>query len=440
MASGDKPGGPLRAALRGITLPLARATINVRLIAIVLTLAVPLNIVIGVVIWRLASAAFEAERTSLVYSGRSLTNAVDAVFSRSVALGQLLAHDPSARADDLTGFAAELREQLRPMRRTTVLIADPDGRPLFTTALPDGIPPKPRPLEAVAAQRRAAETGTVVISDIYRPPWSRHWVATAEVAVYDKDGTPLRGLAVSMDARQFVDLLAVQDLPRNWEAVIRDSTGRIVTRVPDPNQWAGEMAKGGFLALRNQTGLFQVVSSRSGDEYLTSNAQTRLGGWTVGVGIRTADLRAVVINAIAWPLAFAAVISLMSLVFAVFIARRMTAPLAELRQKAAAVLGDQHVDFEPGVPELSELWTALLHGAATRRRSEAVARATEKRLSQIINTYNGFVGLLDRDGLITEANVQMLNAIGAPREQVIGQAFVDIGWWSHAPQARREIR
>src|SRR5262249_515644 len=80
---------------------------------------------------------------------------------------------------------------------------------------------------------------------------------------------------------------------------------------------------------------------------------------------------------------------------------------------------------------------ALKKAAASRLRSDAMLRKSEKRLSQIINTYNGYVGLLDRNGLIVEANVQMLRAIGAPREAVIGEPFADAPWSTDSPEAQQ---
>src|SRR5262249_48106745 len=46
----------------------------------------------------------------------------------------------------------------------------------------------------------------------------------------------------------------------------------------------------------------------------------------------------------------------------------------------------------------------------------------------------------DRNGKITEANAQMLKAIGTPRESVIGKPFADVRWWTYAPDAQKEMR
>jgi PAS domain S-box-containing protein len=443
MPSVHQPGAPhsaLSATLQGILLPLARATINMRLIAIVLGLAVPLNIVVALVIWRLAGAANEAQRTSLLYVDRSIAAAVDAELGKYISLARMLSRDPALQADNLDGFEAGLREQLADVPDICAVVADRDGQELLNTGAPKGQPLPTRPPEGIEAQRRAFQTGRVAVSDIYRPAALSpgNWRASANIGIF-RDGEPLRALAFTMDARRFVDLLAAQDMPKNWRAAIRDTQGRIVAGAPRQDLPVGEMASENFKTIKNRMGLLQVMS-RDGEEFLVANTHSDLSGWTIGIGIKTAELRASVFNAIGWPIALGGALSLLSLVFAIFIARRITGPLAELRQKAEAVLEDPEVSFEPGVPELGELWAALQRGAANRRRSEAIARSTEKRLSQIINTYNGYVGLLDKNGRITEVNVQMLKAIGAPREDVIGQAFADVGWCTHSPQARTEMQ
>jgi PAS domain S-box-containing protein len=165
-----------------------------------------------------------------------------------------------------------------------------------------------------------------------------------------------------------------------------------------------------------------------------------VSGWTIGIAVKTAELRAAVLSTVDWAIVLGGTISLLSLVFAIWIARRITRPLAELRQKAEALLADPEVRFEPGVPELSEVWATLRRTAANRHRSETMLRTNQKRLSQIINTYNGYVGLLDTNGRITEANAQMLKATGATREYVIGRPFTDVHLWAYSLEARKEMQ
>ena len=89
-----------------------RTTINARLIAIVLTLAVPLNIVVAAVIWSLASAASATQRASLLYSARSIAASVDAELGKYIALAQVLSRSPALQEDSIDAIDSELRQQL----------------------------------------------------------------------------------------------------------------------------------------------------------------------------------------------------------------------------------------------------------------------------------------------------------------------------------------
>src|SRR5882672_8611367 len=414
------------------TPPFPYATINARLIAIVLTLAVPLNIVVVAVIWSLVSAANETQRASLLYSARSVAAAVDAELGKYIALAQVLSHSPALLEDSIDALEDELRRGLSADPDLWAVVADVSGRLLVNTTRPRGQPllSRTRSKEGLAAQNEAFETRSVVISDVFMGADQR-WAATANIPIF-KNGEPFRALAITVHTRRFLDLVAFQDMPKSWLVAIRDTQGRLVVRLPDLDRRVGQLAYERVRAIKDQDGLFDLVTSE-GDPIILANTRSNVSGWTTGIGAKTADLQAAVLGTVGWAIALGGIISLLSLGFALWIARRITRPLAELREKAGALLTDPQVPFESGVPELCELWATLKRAAASRFRSDAMLRKSEKRLSQIINTYNGYVGLVDKNGRIEEANVQMLQAIGAPREAVIGQPFADAPCWTYSP-------
>src|SRR5262249_44565957 len=79
-------------------------SIAARLIAIVIALALPLNLVVIAVIWNLDGAADEAERASLMYSARSVAAAVDAELGKYIALARTLSGSPALLDDNLAAF------------------------------------------------------------------------------------------------------------------------------------------------------------------------------------------------------------------------------------------------------------------------------------------------------------------------------------------------
>jgi PAS domain S-box-containing protein len=429
----------LNAATKGNARPrFARATINARLIAIVLVLAVPLNAVVIGVIWKLVGVANETQRASLLYSASSIAAAVDAELGKYIALGQVLSRSPALLEDNLDAFDAESRRVLASVADAWVMVADLNGKQLVNTAIPRGRPLPSRTTVEIAAQKQAFETRSVLVSGAFIGPVTQRWAATTDIPIFKND-QPFRSLAFTMSVSRFRDLLVFGQRPKNWLAAIIDKQGRYIARMPDHDRWAGQLVSEDSREIMNQNGLFETLTPE-GDPIVTAHAEAKLSGWTIGVAVKTVDLHAAALGTVIWAIALGGAISLLSLLFAVAMARRITRPLAELRQKAAALLADPQVRFEPGVPELSELWATLKRAATNRFRSDAMLRKSEKRLSQIINTYNGYVGLLDKDSRITEANMQMLEAIGTPREAVIGKPFADVSWWTYSPQARRGMQ
>src|SRR5215470_12769963 len=164
------------------TPPFPRATINARLIAIVLTLAVPLNIVVVAVIWSLVSAANDTQRATLLYSARSIAAAVDAELGKYMTLAQVLSHSPAVLADSLDPFEDELRRALSTVPDVWAVVADAGGRQLVNTVVPRGqlLRSPSRSKEGVAAQTHAFETGSASVSDVFMGPDQR-WVATANI-------------------------------------------------------------------------------------------------------------------------------------------------------------------------------------------------------------------------------------------------------------------
>lgn len=53
---------------------------------------------------------------------------------------------------------------------------------------------------------------------------------------------------------------------------------------------------------------------------------------------------------------------------------------------------------------------------------------------------NHLYGLLDRDGVLLEANDAAVRLIGVGREEVIGRPFWQTPWWSHSPELQQRLR
>ncbi|WP_227133972.1 PAS domain-containing protein [Halorubellus salinus] len=73
-----------------------------------------------------------------------------------------------------------------------------------------------------------------------------------------------------------------------------------------------------------------------------------------------------------------------------------------------------------------------------RRRTELAER--KRRADALFNAPSSFIGVLEPDGTLLEANETALRMIGAEPEDVLGEAFWDTPWWEYDADSRRALR
>jgi two-component system cell cycle sensor histidine kinase/response regulator CckA len=82
----------------------------------------------------------------------------------------------------------------------------------------------------------------------------------------------------------------------------------------------------------------------------------------------------------------------------------------------------------------------LAGNLVVRRREEQQLREHALRLRQVLDNLFAFVGLLELDGTIVEANSATLRAAGVRREDVIGRQLAETYWWNFSPEVQARLR
>jgi PAS domain S-box-containing protein len=75
-----------------------------------------------------------------------------------------------------------------------------------------------------------------------------------------------------------------------------------------------------------------------------------------------------------------------------------------------------------------------------RRRWEQDLADKEAHLRRVIDNMLGFVGVLDKDGTLLEANAAAINAAGLERRDLIGKKFWDCYWWNYNDDKVAELK
>jgi PAS domain S-box-containing protein len=369
----------LRLFKHWLSIPLlSRLTISARITVIALTLAVPLNLVIVAVIWRLSDAVNETQRTSLLHTARMVAAAVDATLEQYIALAEALARSPTLLEDNLEAFEAEARRAFV-TADAWVAVADLEGQQLINMLKRPGQQLPVRNPPGFAAQKRAFKTHSTMVAGVRFGKFAQDWLISIEVPIF-KDGQPFRGLAVVVKAHSIFRLLNAQQTPKDWLACIIDHDGRFIARVPSHERNVGELAPEGFRKVKDQDGIFEFLSAE-GDPIVTANVHSAVSGWPVAIAIKKAEMQAATWNTIRWAAILGGGFSIFSLLLAGVMARTIAGPLARLRQKAGALLaGPASSMLPPGPPEVRDLWQALRQSAVDRDRSDQALRESEQKL------------------------------------------------------------
>ncbi len=349
-----------------------------RLLAIVLVLVAPLNAMVYAVIANLARATDDAQRSSLLYSARSVAAALDGELGKYIALGASLARSPALIDERLDAFEGEARRAFTSEPDAWIVVSDLSGQQLLNTAPGAGAPLPQRSARAFEAQQRALASHSTVVSDVYVGPGAQDWVAAVEIPVF-RNGRPFRCLSVIMSARGFLNVFNAKDMPRNWIGAVMDGRARYVARAPDYDSTVGQPVSAGWRASRDAEGVSEF-RSREGDTLVNANALSDLSGWAVGIGVKKVEFDAAAARAVTWASFLGAGLSVLSLLLALFMARSITRPIARLQVAAADVLTDPDAEFESGLPEFDQFWTALKRAAIERALNERMVRDSERRL------------------------------------------------------------
>lgn len=81
-----------------------------------------------------------------------------------------------------------------------------------------------------------------------------------------------------------------------------------------------------------------------------------------------------------------------------------------------------------------------INGVSSVHRDVTKERVAEQRLRSVLNNLFAFVGVLEPDGTLVEANRAPLDAAGLEAKDVIGKKFWDCYWWNYSPSLQMQLK
>ena len=366
--------------------------IRTRLLLLILAILVPALLAAVLAVWYVYQEERRAQETSVKEAVRAFTLLVDNELEIREGILRTLANSPALARGDLDTFYQHAHS-VAPRGETAVLLLDRDGHQLLNTRVAPGAPLPPGRASNLDALMQRDGADRTLVSDLFVSSLSQRHAVAIQVPVH-VDGTLRYFLAMSMNAAQLQALLGEQRFPPDWQAAIVDSTGRLIARSIDPDQYRGrsvsEVALAQFAAHREG-----VFSNRNlaGIPVQAFFSTVPSSNWKVLVSIPTEDLRRVPLHAAAFLAAIMAVMLVLASVAARWFARRAAIPIEYLGRSAADLGAGREVHYRPqGIVEIDAVAQRMTDASRQiltaqadleQRVAEAVA-ASERAQSALV--------------------------------------------------------
>jgi PAS domain S-box-containing protein len=368
---------------------------------------------------RLEQAALETARQAGVSIDRELEGLRAAVevlsLSKSLQKGEFDVFDEKAR---------EVRDRIG----ANVVLRDREGRQLINTRLPRGAElPVIRDFEP---DRAALASGRTEISDLLMGAMARTPLFVVNVPVRLGDEVAYF-LNLSMPPERIREVIARVHAPAEWVIGVIDRKGVRITRSAPHEAFVGvPIERPSWEAIRSGgEGILGIVRRTvEGRPVLVAHSRSDLSGWTVLVGVPTAQAVAPLHRTLIALAVLAVALLALAAALAFPFARRVSRPVMVLAAEAGRLgRGEAVQPFTSPVRELEAVGAALAEAGADRRAAEAALRESEARLRGTLATLNlGAFMARDLDGTVRHWSEGCARIFGWTEAEVVGRMAHDL--------------
>ena len=398
-----------------------RRGLRSRLVMLVLAAVLPLMLFsVGMILLFVREDRRVTER-GMRDTARALALAMDReVAEARAALGVLTLSRPLA-AGDFQGFYQQCLEALRLLPYDAWLtLSDLQGQMHLNTRVPYGTP-----LSMTAALdvvQHVAATGRPSNSDLVISGVTNQPVITLDVPVF-RDGQVHAVLSLIRPAATLGRLFDEQRLRPGWIAALDDRQHRILVRSRDPERFIGVLATPRLVAHSTAAdeGWFLNISLDGTPIYIAFS-RVLSTGWTMVLFAPTAVVDAPGRRTLGLLVSGGLVLSAVAVGWALWLGRRIAAPIQGLVPATQALAQGLPVPLAPGtVQEVQEVSVALHDAAALLQQRETSLQEQRAQLHITLASIGDAVIATDSEGRVTFLNPVAAALTGWTEAAALGQ-------------------
>jgi two-component sensor histidine kinase len=266
-----------------------KLSLPVRLALLLAGTTLPLIIFATVIVFNNYEQDRQDASQRVVETVRSIRLVLDAEVQRMTGALHVLALTNALRDRDFDGFRRIAQGFLDQYGEGgVVLVADREGRQVFSSVTPDiaSLPPR----NNLGIVEKVFATKSPQYSNLFVGAVKKQPIVTVEVPVL-RDGEVLYAISFSPPIDIFQAIIERQRLSEDWTISIFDGNGISFARVPNPQETIGKRASPSLYAemFRKPEATLQTISLE-GVPLITTFARSSLTGWTVAAGIAESSL------------------------------------------------------------------------------------------------------------------------------------------------------
>jgi len=299
-----------------------------------------------------------AQAHSTIDTARALMQTVDHELAGSIIGLRALASSPFLALQDFENFHGQAFDALANLGGINIVVLDRTGRQVVNTSMPFGTSLSRQELEPKAVE--VFETARPTVTDLFVGLDGQPRVGII-VPIIDKGGVPyVLGMGVSPE--HLGGILDGARLPENWISGITDSAGTIVARTQNAQQFVGKKTTPQFLQKIAEASEGVIEGeTQEGIPVVVGFNRSRISGWTVGIGIPSAELMAPLYSSLRLTIFAAAALLLLVLLIAWLISSRIARSIRALNEPALSLAADNPVLVPPlAIREVNEIGGALV--------------------------------------------------------------------------------
>jgi PAS domain S-box-containing protein len=370
--------------------------------------------------WREEHSAVEQEFEERV---RAIAFALDRELGGQIRLLQHLAQSELLRSKRIGEFYEEaVRARAAHTLWSTVIVADPSGRPLLNLHSAPGAKVPTMPVDSATFQR-VVNSGAPAVSSLFKDPGTDKYSSAILVPV-KSDASVIYVLVAVIENSPWLEFLASYPGPRDATTTLFDQNGAIIARTINNDSPVGQRAVPGLFTKLQQVAeaAYRSVEPR-GQQYFSARSRSQISAWTVASGT---SRNAIALSLWGPTLAVAVVALILAITLACLSGKRIARSVSGLARVARGFTTGQPAPLPmpaANVTEINETASALTEIRKQLQASERELRESEDKFRTL--TTHAPVGIFLTD---LKGDYYFVNRNWCAVSGLTAQEAKDIGW------------